>query len=140
MCGIAGFVLPAGPEGLPPRETRLAWLSAMTDAMRHRGPDGDGLALVGPAALGHRRLSIIDLAAGSQPMSDAGELATVTFNGEIYNYRELKARFAADGFTFRTKSDTEAILAAWLTMGQAGLDLLEGMFAFALWDSRTQTL
>jgi asparagine synthase (glutamine-hydrolysing) len=112
----------------------------MTGAMAHRGPDGEGLHLDGPAALGHRRLSIIDLAAGAQPMLDADEQAAVTFNGEIYNYRELKARFAAQGFGFRTNSDTEAILAAWLTMGQAGLDLLEGMFAFALWDRRSQTL
>lgn len=139
MCGIAGFVLPDG-SGLPPRETRLAWLSHMTDAMAHRGPDGEGLHLDGPAALGHRRLSIIDLAAGSQPMLDADAQAVITFNGEIYNYRELKARFAADGFSFRTQSDTEAILAAWLTMGPAGLDLLEGMFAFALWDRKSRTL
>ena len=139
MCGIAGFVLPDG-SGLPPRETRLAWLSAMTGAMAHRGPDGEGLHLDGPAALGHRRLSIIDLAAGAQPMLDADGQAAVTFNGEIYNYRELKARFISQGFTFRTNSDTEAILAAWLTMGQAGLDLLEGMFAFALWDRGSRTL
>lgn len=139
MCGIAGFVLPSGP-GLPARETRLDWLSRMTGAMAHRGPDGEGLHLDGPAALGHRRLSIIDLAAGSQPMLDANERASITFNGEIYNYRELKPRFEQQGFSFRTKSDTEAILAAWLTMGAAGLDLLEGMFAFALWDRASQTL
>jgi len=139
MCGIAGFVLPSGP-GLPPRETRLDWLSRMTRAMAHRGPDGEGLHLDGPAALGHRRLSIIDLAAGGQPMQDADQRAAITFNGEIYNYRELKPRFEQRGFAFRTQSDTEAILAAWLTMGAAGLDLLEGMFAFALWDRSSQTL
>jgi len=139
MCGIAGFVLPEA-KGLPPREERQAWLAAMTTALAHRGPDGEGFAFDGPAALGHRRLPIIDLAAGAQPMRDADDRAVVTFNGEIYNYRELKARFAADGFSFRTNSDTEAILAAWLTRGEAGLDLLEGMFAFALWDKASRTL
>lgn len=139
MCGIAGFVLPEA-GGLPPREERQAWIAAMTGAMAHRGPDGDGFYLDGPVALGHRRLSIIDLAAGAQPMRDADDRAAITFNGEIYNYRELKPRFAAEGFPFRTNSDTEAILAAWLTKGEAGLDLLEGMFAFALWDKASRTL
>ncbi|MHC1713275.1 MAG: asparagine synthase (glutamine-hydrolyzing) [Solidesulfovibrio sp.] len=139
MCGIAGFVWPAS-AGLPPESERLSWLSAMTGAMAHRGPDGEGLLLDGPAALGHRRLSIIDLAAGSQPMEDADGRAVVTFNGEIYNYRELRARYAARGFHFRTNSDTEAILAAWLLDGPDGLDALEGMFSFALWDRASRTL
>ena len=139
MCGIAGFVWPAGGTP-PPAEERRALLSAMTSAMAHRGPDGEGLLIDGPAALGHRRLSIIDLAAGSQPMEDADGRAVVTFNGEIYNYRELKARYAMRGFRFRTNSDTEVILAAWLLDGPAGLDALEGMFAFALWDRESRTL
>ncbi len=139
MCGIAGFVW-SDAGGAPPREERLSWLSAMTGTLAHRGPDGEGLVLDGPAALGHRRLSIIDLAAGSQPMEDADGRAVVTFNGEIYNYRELMARYAARGFRFRTNSDTEAILAAWLLDGPAGLDALEGMFSFALWDRATRTL
>ncbi|WP_428564392.1 MAG: asparagine synthase (glutamine-hydrolyzing) [Solidesulfovibrio sp. DCME] len=139
MCGIAGFVWP-GQGALPPEAERLAWLGAATGALSHRGPDGEGLALEGPCALGHRRLSIIDLAAGSQPMEDADCRAVVTFNGEIYNYRELKARYAARGFRFRTHSDTEAILAAWLLDGPDGLDALEGMFAFALWDKASRTL
>uniref|UniRef100_I2PYD1 asparagine synthase (glutamine-hydrolyzing) n=1 Tax=Desulfovibrio sp. U5L TaxID=596152 RepID=I2PYD1_9BACT len=139
MCGIAGFVWP-NHASLPPEATRLEWLSAMTGTLAHRGPDGEGLVLEGPAALGHRRLSIIDLAAGSQPMEDPTGRVVVTFNGEIYNYRELKARYAARGFRFRTNSDTEAILAAWLLDGPAGLDDLEGMFAFALWDKATHTL
>jgi asparagine synthase (glutamine-hydrolysing) len=139
MCGIAGFIWPHG-QTPPPAETRRAWLGAMTGAMAHRGPDGEGLHLDGPAALGHRRLSIIDLTTGSQPMEDAHGRAVVTFNGEIYNYRELKAGYAARGFRFRTNSDTEVILAAWLLDGPAGLNALEGMFAFALWDRASQTL
>jgi len=139
MCGIAGFVWP-GSAGLPPESERLAWLSAMTATLAHRGPDGEGLTLEGPAALGHRRLSIIDLAAGAQPMEDADGRAVVTFNGEIYNYRELRIRYTARGFRFRTNSDTEVILAAWLLDGPDGLDALEGMFAFALWDRQSRTL
>ncbi|MGE4538288.1 MAG: asparagine synthase (glutamine-hydrolyzing) [Desulfovibrio sp.] len=139
MCGIAGFVWP-DDGGLPPEAERLSFLSAATGALAHRGPDGEGLLLEGPCALGHRRLSIIDLAAGAQPMEDADGRAVVTFNGEIYNYRELKARYAARGFRFRTQSDTEVILAAWLLDGPAGLDALEGMFAFALWDKASRTL
>ena len=139
MCGIAGFVWPLA-ETPPPEPERLGWLAAATGALSHRGPDGEGLLLEGHCALGHRRLSIIDLAAGSQPMEDADGRAVVTFNGEIYNYRELKARYAARGFRFRTHSDTEVILAAWLLDGPSGLDALEGMFAFALWDKASRTL
>ncbi|MHC1790674.1 asparagine synthase (glutamine-hydrolyzing) [Solidesulfovibrio sp.] len=139
MCGIAGFIWPQGVTP-PPADTRRALLAAMTTSLAHRGPDGEGLLLDGPAALGHRRLSIIDLAAGSQPMEDAEGRAVVTFNGEIYNYRELKARYALRGYRFRTHSDTEVILAAWLLDGPAGLDALEGMFAFALWDRASRTL
>jgi asparagine synthase (glutamine-hydrolysing) len=139
MCGIAGFVWPNG-VALPTADERRSWLSAMTGSMSHRGPDGEGLLLDGPAALGHRRLSIIDLSSGSQPMEDADGRAVITFNGEIYNYRELKARYAARGFRFRTNSDTEALLAAWLLDGPKGLDALEGMFSFALWDRASRTL
>ena len=140
MCGIAGFVWAQGGGGEPPEAERLSWLAAATGALAHRGPDGEGLLLEGPCALGHRRLSIIDLAAGAQPMADAEGRAVVTFNGEIYNYRELKARYVARGFRFRTNSDTEVLLAAWLLDGPAGLDALEGMFAFALWDKESRTL
>ena len=139
MCGIAGFVWPLA-ETPPPEPERLGWLAAATGALSHRGPDGEGLLLEGHCALGHRRLSIIDLAAGSQPMEDADGRAVVTFNGEIYNYRELKARYTARGFRFRTNSDTEVLLAAWLLDGPEGLDALEGMFAFALWDKASRTL
>lgn len=139
MCGIAGFVH-LDPQALPPAETRLAWLEAMTRTLRHRGPDGQGHLLEGPAALGHRRLSIIDLSTGGQPMTDCGGQVAVTFNGEIYNYREIRRELAARGHVFRTTSDTEVILKAWQEKGPDCLDDFEGMFAFALWDARTRTL
>jgi len=139
MCGIAGFVH-IDYANLPPAETRLAWVKAMTGAMRHRGPDGDGHVIEGPTALGHRRLSIIDLSTGGQPMADAADLAVVTFNGEIYNYREIKRDLTAKGYVFRTNSDTEVILNAWIDKGPDCLNDFEGMFAFALWDKRTRTL
>ncbi|NDY58629.1 asparagine synthase (glutamine-hydrolyzing) [Desulfovibrio sulfodismutans] len=139
MCGIAGFVH-LDPSAMPPAETRLSWLTAMTRALRHRGPDGDGHILEGPAALGHRRLSIIDLSTGGQPMADASDLAVVSFNGEIYNFREIRRDLTTKGYIFRTNSDTEVIVNAWLDKGPDCLDLFEGMFAFALWDKRSRTL
>lgn len=139
MCGIAGFVHASAADA-PPDDTRRAWLAAMTERLAHRGPDGSGQALVGPAALGHRRLSIIDLEGGAQPMSDPSGRLSVTFNGEIYNYREIKADLAARGYRFQSHSDTEVILAGWLFDGPACLERFEGMFAFALFDSRDNTL
>ncbi len=138
MCGIAGFVHTRGTP--PPEAKRLRLLKAMTDAVAHRGPDGEGHVVDGPAALGHRRLSIIDLASGAQPMADAQNLALLSFNGEIYNFQEVKKDLAAKGYAFKTNSDTEVILNAWLDRGPDCLDLLEGMFAFALWDKRDHTL
>jgi asparagine synthase (glutamine-hydrolysing) len=139
VCGIAGFVH-VDASAMPPAETRLAWLGAMTGALRHRGPDGEGHLLEGPAALGHRRLSIIDLSTGGQPMTDHSGRVAITFNGEIYNYRELRRELTARGYVFRTNSDTEVILNAWMDKGPDCLDAFEGMFAFALWDTRTRTL
>lgn len=139
MCGIAGLVH-LRAQDVPADGERLAWLRAMTDVIERRGPDGQGHALYGQAALGHRRLSIIDLGTGGQPMEDANGLAAVTFNGEIYNYLEIKTRLEAKGYVFRTNSDTEIILNAYLDKGPACLDDFEGMFAFALWDKRDRTL
>jgi asparagine synthase (glutamine-hydrolysing) len=145
MCGIAGFIL--GPQarggvGAAPEDPaqRRALLTAMTGTMATRGPDGQGQWVEGGVALAHRRLSIIDLAAGAQPMLDPAGRAAVTFNGEIYNFRELRAELQALGFAFATSSDTEVLLNAWLAWGEACLDRLEGMFAFALWDRASQTL
>ncbi|GAB6037051.1 asparagine synthase (glutamine-hydrolyzing) [Fundidesulfovibrio butyratiphilus] len=137
MCGIAGIVRVSG-EPLP-AETR-DHLESMTAALAHRGPDGQGLWMEGPAALGHRRLSIIDLSTGAQPMAYAPSGAVVTFNGEIYNFQEVRAELEAEGLAFHTHSDTEVILAAWTAWGPDCLDRLEGMFAFALWDPRDRTL
>lgn len=127
MCGIAGIVRFSHERV----ERRL--IQSMTDAMSHRGPDADGFFMGDGIALGHRRLSIIDLSsAANQPfLDDAGRYAMV-FNGEIYNYEEVKAKLP--GYAFRTSSDTEALLAAYIRWGPGCLDHLRGMFSFAIWD------
>lgn len=131
MCGIAGIIDLSGKNL---GEEYLAHVKAMTDVMAHRGPDGEGQWLHGPAALGHRRLSIIDIAGGAQPMMDALQRYCIVFNGEIYNFRELRQELADMGAKFLTSSDTEVILQAYAQWGTSCLDRLEGMFAFALWD------
>jgi asparagine synthase (glutamine-hydrolysing) len=137
MCGIAGFLLLRRTFSEPPR---LADLKRMTDAIAHRGPDAEGFHIDGPIALGHRRLSIIDVASGQQPMvSPTGESALV-FNGEIYNYLDLMAQLQQAGYVFRTRSDTEVILHGWAHWGERVVDHLRGMFAFALWDKDRQQL
>lgn len=136
MCGIAGRVnFRSGRPASGPA------IEAMCELLAHRGPDGEGVFVSGEVGFGHRRLAIIDLSeAGRQPMSTPDGRVTVTFNGEIYNYRELRQALAADGYRFRTRTDTEVILAAWLAHGRAFVDRLRGMFAFALWDARDRTL
>ncbi|WP_374296657.1 XrtA/PEP-CTERM system amidotransferase [Sphingomonas sp.] len=127
MCGIAGLFHPGTPKPVDPPRVR-----AMIAAQAHRGPDGDGVWTAPGVGLGHRRLSIIDLAGSPQPMID-GEIA-VTFNGEIYNYRALRAELSAMGAHFRTEGDTEVLLQGWRYWGPAMLDRLDGMFAFAIHD------
>ncbi|GFK95728.1 Asparagine synthetase [glutamine-hydrolyzing] 1 [Fundidesulfovibrio magnetotacticus] len=134
MCGIAGIVAPEGSRA--DRDI----LEAMARAQAHRGPDGQGLFLEGRAGLAHRRLAIIDLATGDQPMTTACGRATIVFNGEIYNHLELRARLEARGRRFATRSDTEAILQAWMEYGPACVEHLRGMFAFAVWDRDARTL
>jgi asparagine synthase (glutamine-hydrolysing) len=114
----------------------------MSHLVRHRGPDGLGLwsSPSGAAFLGHRRLSIIDLALGAQPMSDPTGRYTISFNGEIFNYVELREELAAEGVQFRTRSDTEVLLQLCMRMGAACLDRLAGQFAFAFWDEDARTL
>ncbi len=133
MCGIAGI---AGLKGL---EAPAATVKRMTDAIAHRGPDAEGVWQGADAVLGHRRLSIIDLsAAGTQPFHDAEGRFSIVFNGEIYNYRELRSELA--DHTFRTGTDTEVLLAAWTRWGAQCVERLHGMFAFAVWDAREQEL
>jgi asparagine synthase (glutamine-hydrolysing) len=112
----------------------------MTDAIRHRGPDGDGFYYDEFAALGHRRLAIIDRAGGGQPMSNEDGTVWIVFNGEVYNHRDLRPRLVDRGHVFRTQSDTEAIIHAYEEFGESCVDHLEGMFAFAIWNAKTRTL
>ena len=117
-----------------------ALLRSMTDAVTHRGPDESGLHLEPGVGLGHRRLSIIDLASGQQPMASEDRRVWVTFNGEIYNFMEIRAELQAAGHRFQTRSDTEVILAAWRQWGEASVTRMRGMFAFAVWDADAETL
>lgn len=134
MCGIAGLL--ARGNVAPDR----ARVDAMTRSLAHRGPDGQGTWLEGPAALGHRRLSIIDIDSGAQPMASASGRCIISYNGELYNYRELRAQLQARGARLRTTSDTEVLLESFERNGPACLDELRGMFAFALWDRSERTL
>jgi asparagine synthase (glutamine-hydrolysing) len=135
MCGLAGLFDVHGLRPYPPELIR-----AMTDAIAHRGPDGDGFFHDPGLTLGHRRLSIIDLAGGTQPMSLPDESVTLVQNGEIYNYKELRPQLEAKGAVFRTNSDTETLLHAWRAWGPDMVRHLRGMFAFAIWDRGEQTL
>ena len=135
MCGIAGLFYPATPKPVDPARVR-----AMTDTLAHRGPDGSGVWTAPGVGFGHRRLAIIDLSGGAQPMVSADESIVVTFNGEIYNFQEVRADLEATGAVFRTDSDTEVLLHGWQVWGPAMLDRLNGMFAFALHDARRQCL
>src|SRR6266567_57722 len=134
MCGIAGI---ADVTGRPVDE-RL--LRAMTAVQAHRGPDGEGFVCRGAVGLGHRRLAIIDLSTGDQPMSSDDGRVWIVFNGEIYNFRELRGELEAAGARFRTQSDTEVILRAYEAEGPACVSRLRGMFAFAILDERTRRL
>ena len=137
MCGIAGICqLDASP--LDPQAQY--WVKTMTDCIAHRGPDGEGQWLNGPVCLGHRRLSIIDLGTGGQPMHSVDGRYTIVFNGEIYNFAELKQELAAKGSRFCTSSDTEVILEGYRQWGVDCLSRFNGMFAFALWDAHEQRL
>jgi asparagine synthase (glutamine-hydrolysing) len=136
VCGIAGSV--ALRDGLPPPE--LADIAAMVGALRHRGPDESGLYRDRRAGLGHARLSIIDLATGQQPLSDERGLTWIVFNGEIYNYVELRAELISLGYSFRTHSDTEVIVNAYRHWGDDAFARFNGQFAVAIWDSATETL
>lgn len=133
MCGISGFMY---FDGAPVDE---ALLREMTGVLKHRGPDEEGVYLGAGAALGHRRLSIIDLSSGQQPLCNEDRTIWISFNGEIYNYRELQKDLKAS-HTFRTRSDTETIVHLYESYPQNFIEKLRGMFAFALWDERDRTM
>ena len=135
MCGIAGVVSLRGAAVSP------ATLQSMTDAIAHRGPDGEGHWIEGGVGFGHRRLAIIDLSPlAHQPMMSHDNRYVLSYNGEIYNFRELRTQLEAMGHPFRSQSDSEVLLTAWAAWGAKALDRLNGMFAFAIWDRTEKTL
>lgn len=135
MCGIAGKYY-FSPEKAPEREV----VKKMTGLVAHRGPDEEGFFFEGQVGFGHRRLKVIDLATGGQPMESACGKAVIVYNGEVYNYRELRAELENKGRQFKTTSDTEVILNAWLEWGEACLTRLRGVFAFAIYDRADKAL
>jgi len=135
MCGIAGIL--ATPQAKPPERAELA---AMIGQLHHRGPDGQGLYCEGEVGLAHARLSIIDLAGGHQPLSNANQTVWVVFNGEIFNFIELRAELEAEGRRFATRSDTEVIVHLYEKFGEDFVLHLNGQFAIALWDTRAHRL
>lgn len=135
MCGLTGIF----------HSDRLGSIDAgllrrMNGAIAYRGPDGDGFHVEPGVGLGHRRLSIVDVAGGAQPMYNEDESVVIIFNGEIYNFPELRPELQALGHVFRNRCDTEAVIHAWESWGPACLERLNGMFAFALWDRRQEVL
>ena len=135
MCGICGYM------NLNGERSSQAVLRKMTDAIAHRGPDGEGYYNDRAVALGHRRLSIIDLSDnGKQPMLSNGGNYAIVYNGELYNFRELKEELLSLGYHFRSTCDTEVILYSYIEWGKACLDKFNGMFAFAVYDKVKQEL
>ncbi len=137
MCGIAGFIT---KDHEVRKDERQIILDKMCKVITHRGPDEQGTAIEGRAALGMRRLSIIDLKGGQQPIYNESGSKFIVFNGEIYNFRELKTELESLGYTFKTNSDTETIIHAYEEFGTECLEKLRGMFAFAIWDKENESL
>ncbi|TMH00551.1 MAG: asparagine synthetase B, partial [Betaproteobacteria bacterium] len=135
MCGIVGVF-----DTRDRREVSRTLLSHMNETQHHRGPDECGVHFEPGLALGHRRLSIIDLSTGQQPLFNEDGSVVVIFNGEIYNYQTLIPELTSLGHRFRTRSDTEVIVHAWESWGEACVERFRGMFAFALWDRNRSTL
>jgi asparagine synthase (glutamine-hydrolysing) len=135
MCGISGVF---NLDGQP---VSVSVLRRMTDVIRHRGPDGEGFWTESFVGFGHRRLAIIDLSPlAHQPMRSPGGELVITYNGEVYNFQELRIELESLGHAFRSRSDTEVLLHAWMEWGEGCVDRLNGMFAFAIWDSRAHRL
>jgi asparagine synthase (glutamine-hydrolysing) len=138
MCGISGFLL---ADSLLPQRAAEARLWTMIATLRHRGPDDQGVWTDGRIGLAHTRLSIIDLSpAAHQPMASADGAVWITYNGEVYNFAEIRAELAALGYPFRSRSDTEVIVNGWHAWGTAIFSRLRGMFALAIWDARSRRL
>src|SRR5438093_13404527 len=135
MCGIAGFI-----DAQHSSVTAQRLIESMCMVIRHRGPDDQGVWVGDGVALGMRRLAIIDLAGGHQPIFNEDQSILVVFNGEIYNYRELQKELVERGHHFRTKSDTETIVHAYEEYGDDCVKHLCGMFTFAIWDRKRQRL
>ena len=140
MCGIAGFVDFRDASKARVEEERAQILENMCRVITHRGPDDQGTMLTRGAAIGMRRLSIIDLAGGHQPIVNEDNTVSIVFNGEVYNYRELQTVLQSRGHSFRTNSDTETIVHAYEEFGASCLEHLRGMFAFAIWNDREKQL
>ena len=135
MCGIVG-IFATKPEN----NIDETLLQAMNDVQIHRGPDGDGIYIDEQVGLGHRRLSIIDLSGGAQPMYSADDQVVIVYNGEVYNFSEVREELTALGYSFNTHSDTEVLLNAWHAWKEESIHHFRGMFAFAIWDKREQQL
>ncbi|MGI8731755.1 MAG: asparagine synthase (glutamine-hydrolyzing) [Pyrinomonadaceae bacterium] len=136
MCGINGIALSSRSR----RSIDVAALERMRDIIRHRGPDDDGLFIDGRVGLGHRRLSIVDVAAGHQPMTNEDGTLHITYNGEIYNHVDFRSALEAKGHVYQTHCDTETILHLYEEYGETCVDYLRGMFAFAIWDQKKREL
>ncbi len=135
MCGICGKLVFDREASVSP-----ALIKSMADTIAHRGPDDDGYFISGPIGLGFRRLSIIDLGGGHQPLSNEDGSVHIIFNGEIYNYQELRRYLIGHGHIFKTQTDTETIVHLYEQLGEACVEKLRGMFAFAIWDDRSESL
>src|SRR5690349_3211868 len=135
MCGICGKVMFDASASVSP-----ALIKGMADTIVHRGPDDEGFYVSGQVGLGFRRLSIIDLSGGHQPLCNEDGTVWIVFNGEIYNYRELRKFLRAKGHVFKTQSDTEVIVHLYEELGETCAERLRGMFAFAIWDARRKSL
>src|SRR6476660_180899 len=135
MCGICGIFEPDNKTVID-----RALVKRMADTISHRGPDDEGFYCGPGIGLGHRRLSIIDLAGGHQPLSNEDDTIWIAFNGEIYNFEELNRRYLSAGHRFKTRSDTETILHLYEELGERCFAELRGMFAIALWDGRRKRL
>src|SRR3954465_13429129 len=136
MCGINGIAL-SSKSG---RQVQRDVLERMRDVIKHRGPDASGIFIEGGIGLGHRRLSIVDVAAGHQPMTNEDGSLHIIYNGEIYNHADFRTSLEARGHTYQTHCDTETILHLFEEYGTSCVNHLRGMFAFAIWNQRNREL